>query len=479
MTAATTSRTARPTARREWSTPAWTRIAPVALLLVVVTVRTLRPIEDPDTWWHLRAGQELARRFELVGPDPWSPFTTHEWIRHQWLGELLLAGVHAVGGVGAVAWLVTVFALVTVLACYVVARRQASVLVSTAVALAAFVGASMTVTPRPQSLSLPLAVLAAHGWTATAQDGRVRWWLVPLTWVWACCHGFWFVSPVLGGVVVVGLLLERAPRALLVRTAAATVASLAVAALTPVGPRLLAAPFEVGRITALIEEWQPPTRDLPAFVVTVAMALLLVALRSRGPLPSWPEVGVLGLAAYLVVSHGRTVSLAAVLLVPLLAPALERLVPFARERIGRPEVLTLGVAAVVAAAASAALVTGAVTRPAGFPTALAGPLTSLPRGSVVCNDYDAGGWLWWAHPGLVPVIDGRTELYDARDVEDYARFAAGGPGTTSLAERRGCAVALVRAGSPAQRTLVASGWGSPSQADGWVLLRRGTAPAAP
>ncbi len=479
MTAATTSRTARPTARREWSTPAWTRIAPVALLLVVVTVRTLRPIEDPDTWWHLRAGQELARRFELVGPDPWSPFTTHEWIRHQWLGELLLAGVHAVGGVGAVAWLVTVFALVTVLACYAVARRQASVLVSTAVALAAFVGASMTVTPRPQSLSLPLAVLAAHGWTATARDGRVRWWLVPLTWVWACCHGFWFVSPVLGGVVVVGLLLERAPRALLVRTAAATVASLAVAALTPVGPRLLAAPFEVGRITALIEEWQPPTRDLPAFVVTVAMALLLVALRSRGPLPSWPEVGVLGLAAYLVVSHGRTVSLAAVLLVPLLAPALERLVPFARERVGRPEVLTLGVAAVVAAAASAALVTGAVTRPAGFPTALAGPLTSLPRGSVVCNDYDAGGWLWWAHPGLVPVIDGRTELYDARDVEDYARFAAGGPGTTSLAERRACAVALVRAGSPAQRTLVASGWGSPSQADGWVLLRRGTAPAAP
>lgn len=458
------------TRARPWGTPWWARLAPVCLTLVVVAVQMLHPVDDPDTWWHLRAGDELRQRFELVGPDPWSPFTTHPWIRHQWLGELLMSAVHSVGGVAGVAWLVTVFAVLTVLASYVVARRRASVLVATAVAFVAFVGASMTVTARPQSLSLPLAVLATSAWLDTARDGRARWWLVPLTWVWACCHGFWFLSPALGGVVVVGLVLERAPRAVVVR--AATVAALCAvaAAVTPVGPRLLASPFEVGRITALIEEWQPPARTLPAFLVTAGMALVVVLLRSRGRAPSWPEVGVLAVAAFLLVSHGRTVSLAAMLLVPLLAEAVERLVPFAREAASRRELVALGVSALVGLVGTAALATGAPARPAGFPTALAAPLDGLARGTVVCNDYDAGGWLWWAHPGLVPVIDGRTELYDARDVEDYARFAAGDPGTTALVARRGCTVALVRTGSPAARTLTDAGWSPTGRADGWVLL---------
>ena len=38
----------------------------------------------------------------------------------------------------------------------------------------------------------------------------MRWWLVPLTWVWAMVHGMWPVGIIIGLVALVGLALDRA-----------------------------------------------------------------------------------------------------------------------------------------------------------------------------------------------------------------------------------------------------------------------------
>ena len=454
---------------RPWSSPLWVRLVPLALVVLVACVRTLHPVDDPDTWWHLRAGDELRRDLVLVGSDPWSPFTSHEWIRHQWLGEVLMSWVHGLGGLPAVAWLVTAFAALTFVTSYVVARRGASVLVATSVALLAFVGTSMTLSARPQSLSLAFAVVAAAGWLATDRDHRAHWWLVPLTWLWACCHGFWFLAPALGVVTAVGLALERAPRAVVARAWAVTLACVGAAALTPVGPRVLAAPFEVSRITALIEEWQPPTVGMPAFLAVWAMAVLLLLLWSVGDPPTWTEVGVLVLATYLLVSHGRTVALAAAMLVPVLARALQGRIPLVREAVGRLEVGVLVAAVLVGLGASWGLAGARAAEPQGFPTGLDRELSATAPGTVVCNDYDAGGWLWWAHPDLVPVIDGRTELYDAADVESYARFA-NGTGTDVQVRRFGCTAALVHPESASAAVLRAEGWSAAATAEGWTLL---------
>ncbi|MBM6400937.1 hypothetical protein [Phycicoccus sonneratiae] len=459
--------------RRASGLPLTGRLAPAVLLVVVAAVQTLHAVDDPDTWWHLRTGADLRRSFELVGPDPWSPFTTHEWIRHQWLGDLLMVTVHDVAGLPGIAWLVTAFSVVTVLAVYAVARRRASVLVATAVAVAALVGASMTLSARPQSISLPLTVIAAGAWLSTVRDLRARWWLVPLTWVWACCHGFWFLVPALGVVVAVGLVLERAPWRAVGRAVALAGACLAAAALTPVGPRLLVAPFEVGPITGFIEEWRPPPAGAPAFVAVCVMAGLVVLLRTVGEPPHWAEVGVLVVAGYLAVAHGRTVSLAALLLVPPLASALQERLPFVRERVGRGEVAALAAASAVGLGLTAVLAPAQGGTPDGFPTALSPRLSALPAGTVVCDDYDAGGWLWWAHPDLVPVIDGRTELYTPADLRAYAGFAAGGPGTEAEVRRRGCTAALLRDPSPAADSLQDLGWRLDGRADGWQLLRPG------
>ena len=66
-----------------------------------------------------------------------------------------MSWVHGLGGLPAVAWLVTAFAALTLVTVTVVARRGASVLVATSVALLAFVGTSMTFSARPQSPRWP------------------------------------------------------------------------------------------------------------------------------------------------------------------------------------------------------------------------------------------------------------------------------------------------------------------------------------
>lgn len=463
-----TSDAQRPDDPSAWRSPAWVRLLPLVLAVIVVGVQTLHPIDDPDTWWHLRSGDDVRRDFILVGPDPWSSFTSGTWIRHQWLGDALMSWVNDVAGLPGVAWLVTAWATATFVTAYVACRRHTSIFVATAVAVGGFGGMSMTITARPQSLSLIFTLVAVTGWHAVARDHRVRLWLVPLTWVWACCHGFWFIAPVLGIVVVIGLLLERAPRGAVLSTSAVTVLSLAAAALTPVGPRLLTTPFEVSSITGFIEEWQPPSLTMPAFVITAVMTSLLVMSWLTRAHVDWAELGMVLLAVYLLMSHGRTVSLAAAIVAPLLATGLQSWSPFRRERWTRTEAGTLIVSVLVGLGLSGLL---AVAQPAsnGFPNRLTAALRALPAGSVVCNHYDTGGWLLYVVPHVVPTIDGRTELYGPSALASYTQFTTGGPGTVDFVRDRGCHSALVKGGSSSEAALLAVGW-SAEYADGWALL---------
>ena len=62
---------------------------------------------------------------------------------------------------------------------------------------------------RPQMISFLMVAVTVAAWLRTAEDGRLRWWLVPMTWVWAMSHGMWSLGIVIGVVAVVGLALDR------------------------------------------------------------------------------------------------------------------------------------------------------------------------------------------------------------------------------------------------------------------------------
>ncbi len=450
--------------------PVWLQLWPLLLVLLSVPLALLRPVDDPDMWWHLRAGEHLLQTWDFVERDPFSNLTTYEWVHHEWIGELASLAAYRVAGLAGLACMVAAVAATITAALYIALRKDNPVLVSAVVAVAALVGATVSLTPRPQIFSFLLAAVVAPAWWRASRDGRARWWLIPVAWLWACVHGFWIVVPGLGAVVVVGLLLERSDWPTVARQSAVVVLSVAAAALTPVGPRLLLSGRDVGETISFVQEWLPVPAHTPAFVAVFAMLVLTVVVWTRGPVPSWSGVLLLGVAAYLAVVHGRTIPLAAMVAAPLLASGLTSRLRPAHAPVRVREMVAVVAALSLGAALSAFAAPARASTSAGFPDGLSAQLDRLPAGTVVCNDYFLGGWLLFKHPDLVPAIDGRIELYTVRDVEGYLRMAAAEPGWDAVMRAKGCGTALVKAEGPLASALEGGGWQEDGRDGKWVLV---------
>ena len=65
--------------------------------------------------------------------------------------------------------------------------------------VAGWVGAGGSLSPRPQVFGFILLAVSLAAWLRTERDGRIRWWLLPLTWLWACVHGTWLYAVGLTG----------------------------------------------------------------------------------------------------------------------------------------------------------------------------------------------------------------------------------------------------------------------------------------
>lgn len=460
--------------RPGFSTPLLLRQALPGALLLGLAVRLVVPVGDPDTFWHLRAGDDLRRTWSFRSPDPWSQFASRPWTLHEWLPELVASLVYQVGGLAAVALLLPLGAVATGAVLWWACRRATSIIPSAllmAIALGAMTGG---LSVRPQLVTFALAALFSGAWLATAADLRPRWWLVPATWLWACSHGMWFTGVLVGGVVVAGLAVQRGvPARRLAGLASVPALGLLGAALTPVGPGLLLAPLTVRAYTRFVTEWRAPTLGDPFFVLALVLLAvpLLIWARSRR-VPSWPELGVLLLAALITLAYARTVAVGAALAAPVAALAVEHVLPLRREPRRRREVTLTATLAAVGLAVAAALAPGVAASPTGVPNALDAQLSALPAGTVVYNDYALGGWLHWRYPRLQPVIDGRTEIYDISYVESYVDSLIVRPGWQDFITRTKATYALVDAQSaPASALVEVLRWSVVGRDGTFVLLR--------
>jgi len=413
------------TGGRESAILAWAPIMAIGVTPLALAALLLRPVTDPDTFWHLHTGRYLWSTWQFTGPDPWSRFSSRPFVLHEWLPQLVYAGVVHVGGMGALAWLEAICGAALAVLIYACCRRLSSALPAACIAGLAWLGASGSLAARPQLVSYVLLCITTTAWLSTAKDGRSRWWLVPLTWVWACSHGLWIAGPIAGGAVVLGMLLDRrVPLRRLGHLALIPVLGVLSATLTPVGPRLLTLPFQVSGYAKYVDEWRPATLADPFFVATLALAAtcVLVWCRNRTRV-SFVHLAVLALALAWTLLYARTVALGAMMLAPLAALTLDLLLPggVSRPRIStRAERSTLVTGLAVAAIVTALLVPG---RAQGVGTLVPGgldpELRALPAGTVVYNQYVTGGWLMLTYPELHPVVDERTEVYSVRYLDAY------------------------------------------------------------
>ena len=229
-------------------------------------------------------------------------------------------------GLGGIAWLraVGVLALLTVLLWGT--RRVADSVPALLAAGAGLLGAGHALTARPQLLGLVFLAVTVVAWHKTAADLRPRWWLVGLGWVAAWVHGLWALDVLVGLVTVAGLVADRRVTwRQAVRLTTIPLMATTAATLTWYGPGLVLTPFTVGQsVRDFVGEWQATSaHDLCAMTVLACIALVAVTWM-RSTRPAWWQVSHVLLSAVLTLSMTRLVAVGAVLVVPLLAGALQQ-----------------------------------------------------------------------------------------------------------------------------------------------------------
>jgi hypothetical protein len=461
-------------------TPALLTLTATVLMALVALARGLAPFSEPDIWWHLRVGEHILDTHQINGPDPWAGFAGRPYMATQWLAEAVAAQAYRWGGMGAVLWLRTAAILALALVVYVAARRLGGRLPAALATGVAILGASASLNPRPQLVSFLMFAITVGAWLGTAKDGRVRWWLIPLYWLWACCHGLWVFGILVGVVTSVALVCQADPAGrrrigmqLLLVNAGTTLA----VALTPLGPGLLTAPFTVADNAASIAEEWAATPLSNAFSITTAAAIMVTALcwlvrPARRP---WWQYAWLGLSAALTLYMWRLVPLGAILCAPLLAGALQSILTGVREGVDRRERVRL-----LCGLAAALLVAGVVCAgPAGpkavdYPTGMGSidrALSAVPQRSVVMNDFGISGWMLWTHPQLVPVADLRVEIYPTDYLTRYIDAENAAPGWEAFIRETGARYALVERRSAIGDALVHEAqWAPVATSTRFVLL---------
>jgi hypothetical protein len=433
----------------------------VAVLLAIVE-GLAQPLSNTDTYFHLRFGEEFRTgSWSLWHPGSVSTFATQSWLPTQWLPEVVMAQFEHWAGLAGVAWLAGTWVIGLVAALYLLARRRAEPLFAVLALMPTLAAMSLGLSARPQVLSYVLTAVTLAAWLGTRVDGRPRWWLIPLTWLWAMLHGMWPIGIGLGVVVLVGLALDRAMgRRDLAKAALVPVGSAVAAALTPLGPALYGAVVGVGDRAQFFTEWQRPDySQAPGVMVLYLCLAATVVLFLRGSRRSWTDILLLVTAAACSISSYRTVPIGAILLLPLMAGAVQDL---SRHReASRPRRTEVGLVlggCLAAMAALALAVPHAADEPMAEPSWLDPAVSPLPAGTKVVSDAAFGSYLMWRYPELDPLMHGYGDTFTIAELTRNRDIIEVRPGWREELAGTGCTLALLDPTTPLADALEHDGW---------------------
>jgi hypothetical protein len=263
----------------------------VAAVLIILALPVTRTIQDPDFWWHLRAGQLIIQHGGLLGNDPFT-YTVpgHHWTMHEWLNEVLFAIEYAIGGLGLIVLILSAVTWAGLICVMQKARLRRPGRGALGVGMLVAVVAGFPIWgPRVQMITFAFAALTLllverH----LVRGGKAIWWLVPLFLVWSNFHSGFVIG--LGFIAII-LIAEPAGAWLRMPDAAARerlrpllfvlIASTAVSMINPNGPTILL--YALGTQTSgaqqsLIQEWFSPSFHDWEVLVYGAMLLGLVML---------------------------------------------------------------------------------------------------------------------------------------------------------------------------------------------------------
>ncbi len=446
----------------------------IAVLFAAIFAMAVRPPADTDTWWHLKSGQLMWERGEILRTDPFSHTVAGQpWIDHGWLVQVLLWPVYRVAGLGGLALLLA--AIVTATFALVYRRCTGKPFLAAFAVLPAAIASSIIWSIRPQIVSLLLAAVVAHILDRYKSTGNARWlWLLPpLVTLWVNCHGGYVIAFLLMGCYLIGETFNRftAPsppdspfrfRPLII----ALLLSIPAVLLNPNTAKMIPYAYQtvsIGALQDFIQEWASPdfhNLQLHPFIWLLLLTLAALGLSRRRA--DWTDLALVGLFAYMSLLAVRNIALFALVVPPVLSrhavaalddlaqrPHLAWLRPLAHPRPPRrvrPAAARLNLvllALLIAAAAAKTAVDLVRLRDpavwgAGLPLEAAEFLRDHELPGQMFNTYNWGGYLIWSlYPEKPVFIDGRTDLYalNGTVLDDYVLVHWTRPGWEDVLDR--------------------------------------------
>lgn len=445
-------------------------IAGVAAVLGVLLRAQVRPPLSGDGYFHLRMGHEFLGGWALGDPGYLGPFDSADWLPTQWLSQIAMAALEDRAGLAGVMWMAGFLVLVLALAIFVCCRLTTAPLPAALATIFAVGAASPGLTARPQVISYLFVLVVATAWLATLRDGKPRWWLIALAWVWAPLHGMWPLAILIAVAAIVGLAIDRrfAVRRLGL-LALIPLGSGAIVLATPLGVGIYGTVFAVGSRAEYFAEWGPTDFSEPYAITLLVMfaVVLLVALKRRSL--SWGQLLLAGLAGALAVSSVRMTTLAALILAPFLAEALQEFVPRAPRIQLREGMVLAAILAMCGAVLASVVTTRSEERIA--PAWVDARLDAQPEGTRVLNDWDTGAYFLWRHPQLDLVMHGYGDVFTDEELRRNTDILRLTPGWDDEVEKLDAALALVDPGTPLGYAMTSDlGWNVIEADEDFALL---------
>jgi hypothetical protein len=455
---------------------------------------------DPDTWWHIRMGQDILVSHCFPHTDAYS-FTAygHPWVNYEWLGDVILAAVMRVSGLKGLGVLLIVLSCAIMLLLYgycCLRSRNCKASVLACAVLLPLISECLTL--RPQLLGYIFFVLTLICLERLRNGSRWPQWALPVIFLlWVNTHGSFPLGFMAIGLCWLGSLrdiswgslrTERWQAIQRRRLEIAGVLSFLVLPITPYGWRVAISPLEYSLKLPLnlanIQEWQPlnfndwTTKLLLGFVFVFLIVQVTLRLQHR-----MEDLVLFFFATYSAFVHVRFVILFGLVFAPILAsiaarwfspysPAIDKFaLNFA--------LMTIAVVAMVWGLPSRRELDNKVAT--DYPVQAVRYLRQHPPAGAVFNQYNFGGYMIWSQ-GLARgvFIDGRGDLYEsAGTLSAYLHIIGIRPDALSLLQKYNIQSCLISRGEPLATLLSAvPAWKQIYSDDVSVILTRDAGPAS-
>jgi hypothetical protein len=461
---------------------------------------------DGDLPRHLLTGKLILQTHHVSTADIFSFRTVgRPSIPHEWLSQVLFAGVYNWLGLDGIVLITAVIIMLTWSIVYYEALRKSNsffaAMIFTVLAVAA---GQIHVLPRPHIFTYILTPVWI-AWLEQINEGNQRaWWPLPLVMLlWVNLHGMFVIGILIWVIYLTGDFLDHPAKAWFSNAKVkALMISGALSLLTtlfsPSGPQIWMAITTLGGntyITSKIPEYQSANFHLPeTWPFVVILLLIMISFARAIEKISWTYVLLVAAFTGLALYSSRMIPLFAIVVTPIAAKAfsgwirneypqnqlfvieenIHKINSSSNGLIWLPVVIITAIMLFNSGKTIHSENQGNTFDQRFFPVEATIWLQHHPQRGNMFNEFDWGGYLLlelW--PTYQIFMDGHTHIYGEKLTREYEQVVTLNPNWTKILARNNVTWAIVRANAPLAKALSASGdWGIAYQDQTTIVLTR-------